>query len=224
MSLTVAHERAPRVDDVEWLSPHERQSYEGFRDRSRRRTWLAGRWLARKVVLARLGWPATPAAGARLEICSRDGLGRAVAPRVLVDGQAQPWSLSIAHGETSLLVALSCDREVRVGVDLVPRAAGDARALDGWLTSREREWLDTIPHEERATGVSTLWAIKEAAYKAAGDGTRFVPRRVEAWARENVWHARIEDGSIDVVVRVGLTDADVAAVVTATGPWAKAWR
>jgi phosphopantetheinyl transferase len=231
MSLAVAHRPRPvlgwRGDagaDLGWLASEERQVYGRVRDGSRRQAWLDGRRLAKEVLLTRaLGWSPTPAAAARLEICSRDGLGRAIAPRVLVDGQMQPWSLSIAHSEASVLVALSCERGVGVGADLVPRGAFGAHGLDAWLTPREAEWLSRVPDGERPAGASILWAIKEATYKAAGGGTRFVPRRVEARAGADSWHALIDDRSIAAAVGITVTDTDVAAVVVVGGPGSDAW-
>jgi len=223
MSVATAHwprhaldRRCDRGAGLSWLTPGERETYFGFRDASRRQAWLLGRVLAKELVLATaLGTPLTTTQAARLEIWSRDGLGRSLAPRVFLDGRAQPWSLSISHSDVSVLVALSCDGSAWVGVDLVPPGALGANRLDPWLTPREREWLSTVPEGERRAGASIVWAIKEATYKAIGGGARFVPRRVEACAGPaNSWHARVDGRAIPGIVRVVATEREVAAVVT----------
>jgi 4'-phosphopantetheinyl transferase EntD len=222
MTCATAHQarhalerRWHRDDGLGWLTSAEREIYAGFRAASRRQAWLHGRLLAKELILEALDASRGPREAARLEICSRDGLGRSVAPRILVEGRTQPWSLSIAHSETSVLVALSREADVSVGVDLVPPGALGAHGLDPWLTPGERQWLITLPAGERSAGASILWAIKEAAYKAVGRGAHFVPRRVEAYAAEGgSWHARFDDRVVTGVVHVTVTETDVAAVVT----------
>jgi hypothetical protein len=209
-----------------WLTTGERETYGVFRDASRRQAWLLGRLLAKEVLLERaLGTLATWSDAGRLEICSRDGLGRSIAPRVFLDGRVQPWSLSIAHSDASILVALSCDAGVWVGADLVPCGAFGARGLDAWLSPREREWLGTAPAGERPARASILWAIKEATYKAVGGGERFMPRRVEACAGPaDSWRALVDGRAIAGTVRVATTETEVAAVVTVGGRPSEAAR
>ena len=226
MSVATAHWPRHRLDrrcdrgaGLSWLTPGERETYFGFRDASRRQSWLLGRVLAKELILGTaLGAPLTATQAARIEIWSRDGLGRSRAPRVFLDGQAQPWSLSIAHSDVSVLVALSCDGRAWVGVDLVPLGAFGAHGLDPWLTPREREWLSTVSAGERRVGASMVWAIKEATYKAVGAGARFVPGRVEACAGPaNSWQARVDGRAISGIVRVVAAEREVAAVVTVAG-------
>ncbi len=209
-----------------WLTTGEREIYGAFRDASRRQAWLLGRLLAKEVVLDRaLRTTPTQSDAGRLEVCSRDGLGRAIAPRVFLDGRVQPWSLSIAHSDASILVALSCDAGVWVGADVVPRDAFGAHGLDGWLTQRELAWLSTVPVVERPARASILWAIKEATYKAVGGGGRFVPRRLEACAGpEDSWHALVDGRAIRALVGVATTETEVTAVVTVGGPLSEASR
>jgi phosphopantetheinyl transferase (holo-ACP synthase) len=63
-----------------------------------------------------------------------------------------------------------------VGIDI---AAASLQVDDGfchlWFTPRERQWAD----RDRAKRCADLWAIKEAVFKAAGDGRGWNPREIE---------------------------------------------
>jgi phosphopantetheine--protein transferase-like protein len=71
-----------------------------------------------------------------------------------------------------------------VGVDLVD--LNDVAAASGsrgfarlWFTPLERCWIAT----DRPRRTATLWAIKEAVYKACQTGETWTPRDVVVWPR-----------------------------------------
>jgi phosphopantetheinyl transferase len=95
---------------------------------------------------------------------------------VFIGGRQQPWNFSLAHCDHSVFAAVSSDEEVPVGVDLVPREIGQRGFADFWLTSRERRaWR---PYDE-CQSIAKIWAVKEATYKAIGQGEPFEPTRFE---------------------------------------------
>ena len=171
----------PGASGEAWLSDGEREVYAALRDARRREAWLFGRLLGKDLILRRVG--ASP--GARgagdpgcVEILSRDGLGRAIRPRVLVGGRIQPWALSLAHSDRFVLAVLSREPGAAVGVDVTPVRPPGAGFLYLWFTPWERAWI-------RAQGgrgprcAATLWAVKEAFYKAVNAGERFAPNRID---------------------------------------------
>jgi phosphopantetheinyl transferase (holo-ACP synthase) len=164
-----------------WLSDGEREVYAELRDARRREAWLFGRLLGKDLILSRVG-AALGARGAgdpgRVEILSRDGLGRAIRPRVLVEGRIQPWALSLAHSDRFVLAVFSEEPGAAVGVDVTPVRPPGAGFLDLWFTPWERAWIRAQGDGE-ARCAATLWAVKEAFYKAVNAGERFAPSRIE---------------------------------------------
>ncbi|NOX55314.1 MAG: 4-phosphopantetheinyl transferase family protein [Planctomycetes bacterium] len=202
------------------MTVFERRQLAQLADRRRREDWLCGRLLAKRVVadwlaesfvfsadgqrpdIAAGPRPATPGHElhrvAELEIRSQDGHGRGVRPTVWLRTELQPWPLSITHGKRSVAVALSKNPGLRVGVDLVDLPAGSGRAplcrpaqLRFWMTEAERRWLDRRPEP---WGPLLLWALKEAAYKAAHADNE--PFRPHAWEVVPGEPARAKDAEL----------------------------
>jgi phosphopantetheinyl transferase (holo-ACP synthase) len=159
-----------------WLHPRECDELQRYRDPAARDAWLAGRTVAKQLVLdALVRNHALHRDAAEVEICSRDDAGRQVRPRIRVADRLLPWCLSISHTANGVLAALSLDPRVRVGVDLAPLVERSAGFLRVWFTERERERLYNAGPLE----IARYWAAKEAAYKAVNNGQSFAPRRVE---------------------------------------------
>jgi 4'-phosphopantetheinyl transferase len=151
-----------------WLSADELRAWQRWQNHERRATWLAGRMLAKRLLGERLAAPA------EIHIESRASDGQhGERPVAFVAGRPVDWALSIAHSERGVLVAISRERGVRLGVDLVGRAATRGR-LDWTFTEAERRRLadgSRLPEQ--------LWAMKEALYKACQQGEGFMPARIE---------------------------------------------
>jgi len=155
-----------------WLCAEEQAACARFRDAGRRRTWLAGRLLAKRLVcshLAALGLDC-PRSAAQIAIRS-DGRR----PVVLLDGCRMPWSLSIAHTPRAVLAALNTVPNVQIGVDLVEPQLCSRGFTETWFSSGEQR--SVAVGDSRTPAL--LWAVKEAAYKAAGDPQPFDPRTIE---------------------------------------------
>jgi len=161
------------------LTSRERRVYDGLGDARRREQWMAGRLLAKRLLLEQLAWHriGVPPAGYRqIEIDSGQAGGRRYPPRVQVAGELIPWSLSISHTRRGVLVALATGRGTRIGVDLVEPAAYGEGFASLWFTPAEQRWLQ---RHDGGHWTATLWAAKEAVYKAASRGESFAPRRIE---------------------------------------------
>jgi 4'-phosphopantetheinyl transferase EntD len=198
------------------LSPAEREVLKRLKDPRRRRTWLWGRLCLKELILSGIResrWGGPSPRADRIEIHSLDILDRPTRPRVIIDGRLQPWNVSIAHTERSVLAALSFAVEMSVGVDLttVSGLSGGFREL--WLTAAERRWCDAGSDPFLA---STLWAVKEAMYKAVNRGESFVPAAIEV-ARDFAggYSCAYENGRPPraPAVRVSERDGEIAAVV-----------
>jgi phosphopantetheinyl transferase (holo-ACP synthase) len=162
-----------------WLTPNEQTELARLTDSGRRGQWLAGRWTAKQLVVksglgTRIG---------DIEIRTRDVLARGCRPQVRIGGRRLDASLSIAHTARGAIVALARGNDTSVGVDLVDLADPALVKLAGtsdrgfsrlWFTPLERSWLSVDPPRRAAT----LWAIKEAVYKACHCG--------EAWSPSDV--------------------------------------
>jgi phosphopantetheinyl transferase len=224
----VAHSVLRRCWDgprgVAWLSDCEREVYASWRDFRRRESWLFGRILAKQLILHEAN--VLPDAmrdihPAEIQIHSRDSLNRATRPRVLSHGQLQAWSLSIAHSDQSVLVALSVAPRVSVGVDVTPVQALSDGFVDMWLTPWERQWLHNQRDQGKLSMASALWAVKEAFYKAVNVGEGFAPCRIEVCPRVcGGYGLRFAGAEPDGLWRVHLIEADkeIAVIVTVVKP------
>jgi phosphopantetheinyl transferase len=203
-----------------WLSDSEREVYAHLQNAQRRETWLFGRLLSKELILDMLaaaggpGWAVDPV---HVEVLSRDGLGRPTRPRVLLKGRLQHWSLSLAHSDQSVLVGLSRLDGVAIGVDVTAPQPSRAGFLDLWFTLRERAWI-RAQSGQASRETATLWAVKEAFYKAVNVGEGFAPQRIEVGANPQggyavQWLDSRPTGRHRVRVTAGRTE--IAAVVTA---------
>jgi phosphopantetheinyl transferase (holo-ACP synthase) len=81
--------------------------------------------------------------------------------------------MSLAHGHESVCAMLSTDARCRVGCDLEPVGQLPRSFWDCWFLPQERAWAFAT---ENAEATTIVWALKEALYKALGDGESFRPR------------------------------------------------
>jgi len=155
--------------------PEEREVCGGITDSGRRAEWIAGRTVVKEWLCEKLG---SGARTAEIAIISRDGFGRAVAPRAFWKGSLLPWSISITHAANTVLVALAPGAEERIGADLVPLEGVMPRRLEVWMTPREARWVNLATAGQRRWRTAALWAAKEAAYKALNEGEVFAPEEI----------------------------------------------
>lgn len=211
--------RAWRGGEAEdWLSPSEREVFTELRDARRREGWLCGRLLAKRLILDDVLAPSVGEEAihpTEIDIHSRDGLGRATRPRVTLRGRLQPWALSIAHSDRSVFVALSRALGVSVGVDVAPVQTWKDGFLEMWMTPRERRWVHSVGEMRLA---STLWAVKEAIYKALSYGEQFTPLRIEVCPRAGGGYTYHWDGAepeAAYTIHIADSDRETAAIVIA---------
>ncbi len=195
-----------------WLSRAEQAELARWRSPARQVQWMAGRRVAKRLVADVLGMSVADLG--TIEILSRDGAGRPVPPRVHVAGRMLPWSMSIAHTERGAMAAVCYDPDATIGVDLVVLGRDWRGLARMWFTPGEQRRLDAAGHDKTAT----LWAVKEAFYKAVNAGEPFAPRRFEvhpAAARQFActYHGADPAGATcEGAVHTGTIDGQVSAV------------
>lgn len=194
----------------DWLSEAEHRECERYRDDERLREWRAGRFAAKQLLSEQLlPWSTD---WRDVEILSRDAEGRAVRPVVRVHNQPMPWWVSISHSHRGVLVAVSVDPKVRIGVDLAEMEDLKPQSLVFWFTARERERL----RKGNAKRSAVCWAIKEAVYKAINTGESFVPKKFEVFPRDKAgYECHHEGNSLRDRSRLTVWEVDNHMAVTA---------
>ena len=163
VSLDVLEARLPTT--TTWLTDDESTRLASIGAPLRRRQFLAGHWLAR-----RLAATALDVGEARIGM-DRDVGGR---PRLLVDGAPSAWHVSLTHSDDQVACVVAPHP---VGIDLeVPRRARDLAALARFAFSpAENDALAAVAAEARVAVFYRLWALKEARGKRCGEG--LMPKR-----------------------------------------------
>jgi 4'-phosphopantetheinyl transferase EntD len=161
-----------------WLSTQERAVYTAMRSPARRSTWLAGRIVAKRLLLeaaSATGHDIAKCEATELHIESRSTkLGHGERPTLFVDGFVVPCAISVSHTARGVLAAVSFEAGVSLGVDLV-ELAESSDSLRWTFSPTEMNWL------AKGTGnrAEQLWASKEALYKACQRGEGFSPQNME---------------------------------------------
>lgn len=172
------------TDPRHWFSVTEWDTCRRIGDVRRRELWLMGRLLAKRLILDHHGAPSGSPLPDPLKIFidSGDMRQRGRRPCVKIDGNTQPWSLSLSHTDDALLVSLAYQPDLSVGVDLVKPTHRGHGLAQFFLTTVERCRLAGRLDEDR---ISTYWAIKEAVYKACNHGESFAPKLIEIFTLGN---------------------------------------
>ncbi len=202
--------RATGIDNaLPWLrGTNERAELERLTAESRQQNWKWGRILSR--LLLRDHGVVRESSSEQLEILSINAFGQNDRPAVYIDGVLQAVSLSISHSDRGLLVALSA--ATRVGVDLVDLEQEPFGSLWVWMTNSERAWMNRNDLRQQAT----VWAVKEAVYKALNEGESFSPLSVavvrEVHGRYSCFYKDRDMRSI-CQIHIRELDSHLAAVV-----------
>lgn len=153
------------------LYGEEARQFDRIADRARRRQWLAGRVLARRLICETLKFTLDD----DLQILSRTETNLGARPLVVANGERIDCGLSISHTTRGVLVALAPKSDCPLGVDLCDEIESFTPGfLRLWFTSREQSWIS-----QDRNRAATIWTIKEAVFKAVSQGTPWNPREIE---------------------------------------------
>jgi 4'-phosphopantetheinyl transferase len=133
---------------------------------------------------------------------------------------------SVAHSENVFAIGVTFVGRIGVDVELLRPRTETPTPPNDLLTALEKDWIRTIPPDDRPLALLCAWTAKEAMVKAVGHGAAFGIERVET--------APLPDGSLRIarlgdseriaegwdlvhqVVAVGGTPAIVAVVTSAS--------
>ena len=157
---------------IDWLTPAERERYEGFRFDKRQKDWLLGRWAAKQALLTLSGLPQSDIA--RFEVLAASN----GAPEAKLDGKPCDTGLSISHSNGRAFSVVSTDT-CRLGCDLELVEPRSEDFVDTFFTATERERVQQAAPEYRDTLTTMIWSTKESTLKALRTGLRADTRSVE---------------------------------------------
>jgi len=165
-----------------WLTECELSALGAMRAPARQRQWLWGRWLSKQVLSNVVDVENFCA----IEIMSRNEQGLGIQPQVKLNGEPWTGSLSLAHTETGVLVALSLDGQISIGVDLACDVPQDTQFRSLWFTNSEQQWIAA----DSTYRTSLLWGLKEALFKACslqadGGSHAWTPAQIEIQPASN---------------------------------------
>ncbi|MBB3649593.1 4'-phosphopantetheinyl transferase [Rhizobium sp. BK619] len=199
---------------MESLSQEERDRAATYRFEGDRASFMAGRYLLRRLLSLSIG-----TAPDKLALSpDKDG-------KLRLEGRDVPqFSLANADGLVTVAVASGCDH---VGIDCERIDVEiEEAAVASYCSRDEQRWLAELPAGERAQAAVALWTLKESHLKALGVGLREDPRNIAfAWKdgvpvmvggdRDRRWHHRlIESGGQHVVALAACCQSGLPPIST----------
>lgn len=159
-------------ESLDWLTPAERERYEGFRFDKRQQDWLLGRWTAKQALLGLSSLPQSDIS--RFEICSTSS----GAPEPKLDDKPCGTALSISHSHGRAFAVVSSETtDLGCDIELVePRSAA---FVDTFFTAAEFERVQSAAPEYRDILVTMIWSAKESTLKVLRTGLKVDTRSVE---------------------------------------------
>ncbi|MBX3437196.1 MAG: 4-phosphopantetheinyl transferase family protein [Planctomycetaceae bacterium] len=146
----------------------------------RQQSWTLGRIAAKRTLL--LCDILSVRHPREVTIATRDPQGSGMPPRVRINGRDVDVSLSISHTSRGVLVGVSRDAGVSIGVDLVPRETLGTSFQRLWFTDAEQTFVRAATSDRRDMQ-ALFWGAKEAVYKTLGGSAPFAPREIEIVVR-----------------------------------------
>lgn len=168
------------------LSAEEHQHWHGIQQPGRRREYLLGRVLLRRMLAERLH-------------CPTDELVFCNGPHGKPVLCSHAWQFNLSHSGDWLVLALCQQGPLGVDVEMGLRRRHILPLAKRFYAASEYAWLLSLPVQEQESAFYRLWSRKEAVLKAQGDGIAagldkvcFVPE--EGWRLDN----RLDDQSYQV--------------------------
>lgn len=166
VNLDQLHQRleSGALEPADYLAPEELATYHQFKYQKRQLEWLGGRLAAKQAVLRATEQEITGPAMREWSICA-DVHGKPFF--VKSTGKNLP-ALSISHSHGKALAMTTENRDC--GLDLQKISAATIRVKEKFCTPAEEKTVMalTLPDNIEATGLTLLWAAKEALRKARG--------------------------------------------------------
>jgi len=154
------------------LSPREEKILSGLGIVPRRRKWLLGRIVAKRLVRQVSGEP--DLADDHISVLNQPS-GE---PFVLIEGRGG-WTfpISLSHRSEIGMAAAPTDRQARIGADLETVEPRDSALVRQFFTDDESALVDASGDDRNLT-IARIWSAKEAVLKLVGLGLRIDTRGV----------------------------------------------
>lgn len=154
---------AHAMESTDWCSAAEKKRSQSIASSRRRDQFLAGRWLARRMLSERFGGEPS-----EWQLCSEPGR----AP--IVERGPVNATVSLAHRADALACGVS---NAPIGIDVeVSMASRDSYSGDlaeFMLAPAELQHFHLVPEAERRALLRVFWALKEAWLKSRGTPLEF---------------------------------------------------
>jgi len=131
-----------------------------------------------------------------------------------------PWAFSLSHSEHYALVALACDGEIGVDIEMLRELPDLDDLARRCFTVDEQRELDAAPPAQRVRLFLRGWTRKEACLKALGAGLQIEPATFHVGLQSGPREVGIDtpDGRLGLLVQSIEPEATfVSAVARATG-------
>ncbi len=157
-------------DDLTLLAPAEAAFLATLRAPKRRRDWLLGRRVAKRLIQTVLADRLGQSLPLNQIVILRHADGWPHVSLSALGSAAPPLTLSISHSRDRAFCALVLGDEQRLGCDIEaiePRSPG---FVADYFTADERAHMAAAPDDQRPTLANAIWSGKEAALKAIRRG------------------------------------------------------
>lgn len=200
-------------EEIDFLSPAERDRLAGLRFERRRSEWLLGRWTAKQVI--RCG--SNLLAGVPLDQLSIQNAPGGV-PQVFfgLGGERLNGTVSISHRDHMAACAWTGDTESGLGIDIDLVEKRDPSFLSDYFTPTEQAFARALPGDVQDLWITLAWSAKEAVLKVLGVGLRLDTRRVEIRSVRGLFNAGEAKNDWNVL--------DVRCAERSYGRWNGWWR
>lgn len=157
---------------LSWLAPHERRTYEEFRMRHLRETFLSARALCRAALSHYTGvhpshWRFTFTPNGK--------------PIISEPIECAALRFNVTHTDDLIVCIVTACGDVGVDAEKMTSGVDDRLVARHFLSkSRQRE-LEALPAKERIERFFEQWVLKEAYVKARGCGLAAAPERLTVY-------------------------------------------
>jgi len=166
---------------ADWMADREVDVARAFRLEHRGRSWILGRWTAKRAVMSWAGDEGDPRRWAI--VAAADG-----APEAFRDGDRIPVSVSLSH-RSGRAIAVAVGDPMVAGCDIERVESRTDAFLDDYLVESEREFVRA--GQDPDLRANLVWCAKECALKILRVGlrrdTRSIVARIGDSGPEGAW-------------------------------------
>ncbi|MDR2345887.1 MAG: hypothetical protein LBE18_07445 [Planctomycetaceae bacterium] len=180
----------------EFLHEKEQLFLRTVRAKNYRKSWFAGRLLAKSIRLQLERKNSNNHKQKNLsnlnynQICitSRDSSNRLMKPVMFIENKADESSFSISHIDSHAAVFFAKEKFLRIGCDLVEPNSITLNLQQRYYKQSEIESINSDQNQFMKFHNERIWGVKETAFKILGDNRTFKPEQWLTSYIENGWY------------------------------------